>query len=361
MNKIIVSVTNDITTDQRVHKVCSTLMKNNFEVLLIGRKLINSKDLKREYDINRFRLLFNNGFLFYAEFNFRLFFFLLLQKKTILLSNDLDTLLPNFLVSKIQNKKLVYDSHELFSEIPELVKRPFVKKCWEKLEDFMLPKLQNCYTVCDSIKNHYNQKYNCDFKTIKNLPTRKTSLQNPNNYNFKNEKIILYQGALNIGRGLELMIETMEYLENCIFIIVGDGDIYEDLKKTVYIKNLNSKVEFLGRKSPEKLFKITPNADLGISFEEDLGLNYRYALPNKIFDYIQAEVPILVSDLPEMKKIVNQYKVGEIIAERSPKFIAKQIEKLLEKDFSNELKSAKSQLVWENQEEKLLDIFNNLK
>ena len=72
-------------------------------------------------------LLFNKGFLFYAEYNFRLFFLLLFSKKDILLSNDADTLLANFLASKLQNKKLVFDSHELFSEVPELVEKPFVK------------------------------------------------------------------------------------------------------------------------------------------------------------------------------------------------------------------------------------------
>ena len=150
----------------------------------------------------------------------------------------------------------------------------------------------------------------------------------------------------------------MMFLDNCVLVVIGNGDIYDALVKRVNDKNLNNKVHFLGKISPKELHKLTPLADLGISIEEDLGLNYRFALPNKIFDYIQAEVPILVSDLPEMKRISINYNVGEIIKNRKPTALAKQIEALLEKDFSDELKKAKKELIWENQEDKLISIFN---
>ena len=157
MRKIIVSVTNDLTTDQRVSKICSSLTQNGFKVLLVGIKKKNSILIGREYKTKRISLFFNKGFLFYAEYNFRLFLFLFFSKKDILLSNDLDTLLANFIVSKIQQKKLAYDSHELFSEVPELVNRPFIKNFWLRLEKWLLPKLKNTYTVCKSIANIYNK------------------------------------------------------------------------------------------------------------------------------------------------------------------------------------------------------------
>jgi glycosyltransferase involved in cell wall biosynthesis len=361
LKRIIVSVTNDLSTDQRVDKVCCTLQKNGFEVILLGRILKNSNPLHRNYATKRIKLIFNKGFLFYAEYNFRLFFILLFYKKDILLSNDLDTLLPNYLTSILQRKKIVYDSHELFPEIPELVDKPFVKKCWSYLEAWILPKLKNNYTVCKSIAEFYTKKYNVGFTTIINLPTEKKILLGKFPFNSKGQKIILYQGAINLGRGLELMIDTMSFLENVLLVIIGDGDIFKDLKQQVNDNNLTHKIHFLGKISPEKLHTLTPLANLGISVEEDLGLNYRFALPNKIFDYIQAEVPILVSDLPEMKRIAIDYKVGEVIKNRKPKELASQIKNLLEKDFSVELKKAKQELVWENQEEKLLTIFNNLK
>ena len=361
LKKIIVSITNDISTDQRVEKVCNTLLNAGYEILLIGKKNENSKPLERNYSTKRISVFFKKGILFYAEFNLKLFFTLLFTKKNMLLANDLDTLLPNYLVSLLQRKKIVYDSHELFPEIPELVNRPFAKKIWTVLEKTILPKLKNTYTVCNSIAAFYNDKYATDFKTIINLPTKKEIVKTTFPFNYTDEKIILYQGAINVGRGLELMIETMSFLENCIFVIIGDGDIFESLKEKAITKNLTHKVYFLGRKNPKELHKITPLANLGISIEEDLGLNYRFALPNKIFDYIQANVPILVSDLPEMKSVVLNYKVGEIVTNRDPKKLAHQIENLLKKDFTITLEKAKKSLIWEHQEELLLSIFKEAK
>ncbi|WP_397447428.1 glycosyltransferase [Polaribacter sp. R77954] len=356
MKKIIVSVTNDLTTDQRVAKVCNTLFNGGFDILLVGRTQKDSLPIQRDYPTKRLSLFFNKGFLFYAEYNFRLFFFLLFTKKNILLSNDLDTLLPNFLISKLQRKKLVYDSHELFPEVPELIHKPVVKKTWVSLEKFILPKLKNCYTVCKSIADFYDEKYLTHFKVIKNYPHLTNTQKGVFPFDKNQKKIILYQGAINVGRGLELMIETMQLLPNCYFVIVGKGDIDKKLKQLVTSKNINN-VKFLGKLTPETLLKITPHADLGISLEEDLGLNYKFALPNKIFDYIQAEVPIIISDLPEMKHIVLEYGVGEIVKNRTPENLANQIKELLEKDFLHQLKKAKKALIWEHQEKKLLSIF----
>lgn len=352
-------MTNDLSTDQRVAKVCSTLHNAGFDILLIGRKLKHSQPLNRNYKTKRIQLLFNKGFLFYAEYNFRLFLFLFFSSKDILLSNDTDTLLANYLVGKIQSKKLVFDSHELFSEIPELVERPFVKRCWLQLEKWMIPKLKNSYTVSNSIANYYKKLYNSDFKVIKNLPLKQQVTTSSFPFETSDKKIILYQGAVNIDRGLELMIDSMQHLNNHLFIIIGDGDILQELKQLVHEKKLHNKVYFLGKLLPEMLKKLTPLADIGISLEEDAGLNYRFSLPNKVFDYIQADVPIFVSDLPEMKQLIIDYQVGETVRERKPKEIATQMNQLLAKDYSIQLSKAKEEFIWEKQEEVLLSIFKN--
>ena len=303
MKRIIVSVTNDLVTDQRVHKSCTTLFNNGYTILLIGRKLKNSLPIIRDYKTLRIKLLFNKGALFYAEYNLRLFFILLFSKKDILLANDLDTLLPNFLVSKILKKKLVFDSHELFTEVPELINRPFQQNFWLKIEQFILPKLTYSYTVCHSIAVHYNLKYNTKFHVVRNVPFKIKKLEKgilP--FNSKNKKIILYQGAINKGRGLELMIEAMTFLDNAIFLIIGSGDIEKNIHNLVKELNLEEKVTFIERIPPIELQKLTPLADLGLSIEENLGLNYKYALPNKLFDYIQAKIPVLVSNLDEINE-----------------------------------------------------------
>ena len=114
MKRIIVSVTNDLVTDQRVSKTCSTLSEMGYDILLIGRRLKNSLPIQRNYTTKRIQLLFNKGYLFYAEYNIRLFLFLLFSKKDILFSNDLDTLPANYIIGKLQQRNLIFDSHELF-------------------------------------------------------------------------------------------------------------------------------------------------------------------------------------------------------------------------------------------------------
>ena len=311
------------------------------------------------------KLLFNKGFLFYAEFNLRLFFKLLFTKKDILLANDLDTLLPNFLISRLFNKKLVFDSHELFSEIPELVERPKVKWFWRSLEKWIIPKLKNCYTVSESIVNHYKNLYNTNFVVIKNYPSASNETVDSYSlpFEFSEKKIIIYQGAVNIDRGLELMLDAMQFVNDAVFMIAGIGDVLEELKLKVTEENLETKVLFLGRRSPDELKMITPKANLGICLEEDVGLSYHYALPNKLFDYIQAQIPVIVSDLPEMRKTVNDYGVGIVLKERTPENLAKLLNEMLkngEDPWKMELEKASKELIWERESEKLKAIFQNL-
>lgn len=361
MKNIIVSVSNDLSTDQRVEKICDTLFDHKYTVTLIGRKLKTSVPISRKYKTLRMSLLFNKGFLFYAEYNIRLFFKLLFLKKDLLVSNDLDSLLPNYLVSKLQSKVLIYDSHELFTEIPELVDRPKIKSIWTGIEKRILPKLKNCYTVSHSIAAYYTNKYSTPFETIRNLPRTKTVTSGAFPFSTSEKKIILYQGAINMGRGLELIIDTMKHLENHLLVLIGSGDILEDLKQQSLELVKANKVYFLEKRAPLELQKLTPLADIGISLEEDLGLNYRYALPNKVFDYLHAEIPVLVSNLPEMKKIIDTHKFGEVVVNRDPKLLAKQIQNFPLKKHSEEIINAKKILNWEHEERKLISIYKNAK
>ena len=360
MKRIIVSVTNDLVTDQRVDKTCDVLTEIGFEVILVGRKLKNSLPIHRKYSSKRFRLVFNKGILFYAEYNTRLFLFLLFSRKNFLFSNDLDTLLPNYLISKIQKKKLFFDSHELFSEIPELVNKKRVKNVWIYLEKIIIPRLENIITVSDSIKNYYHNLYGISATVLRNIPKIEKISQKNFEIDTKGRKVILYQGSVNIGRGIELMIDTMPLLNGYLFIVIGDGDIIDKLKTKVIKLSLENRVKFLGKKTPQELKNLTPNAVIGMSLEEDLGLNYRYALPNKIFDYIHANVPIIVSDLPEMRSVIKKYAVGELLIERTPKNLAKTITNMTNNSYKKEMKAAKEELNWSKEKEKLTSIFSKL-
>ena len=360
MKRIVISVTNDLTTDQRVGKTCEVLSEIGYDVLLVGRKLKTSLPIQRNYKTIRFQLLFNKGFLFYTEFNIRLFIFLLFTRKNILFSNDLDTLLPNYLLSLLQQKSLFFDSHELFSEIPELVNKPRIKYFWLYLEKTIIPKLKNVITVSNSIKNYYTNAYGISATVVRNIPKIEKIDQKSFEINTNGKKVILYQGAVNVGRGIELMIDTMPLLDEFIFIVIGDGDILRQLKAKVSHLSLHNKVKFLGKKTPKELKELTPNATIGMSLEEDLGLNYRYSLPNKIFDYLHANVPVVVAELPEMKTIIEKYSIGEVLHKRSPEVLAKTILNMTKKNYTNELTLAKEELNWAREKKKLTSIFIKL-
>lgn len=363
--RIIVSVTTDLVADNRVHKTCMTLIEMGFDVLLVGRKLPHSIQLApRSYKTRRMKLLFNKGFLFYACYNIRLFFFLMFSGFDVLLSNDLDTLFANCLISKLKRSPLVYDSHEYFTEVPELVGRNKVKRFWEWLEQKTVPNLKYAYTVCNSIAKIYYEKYDVDFKVVRNVPLSAGYTVEKDKEPEESEKIILYQGALNIERGLEQSILAMKYLEGAKLIIAGDGDISNELKQLVEKEGLSEKVKFLGRLPIEELVRVTPKAGIGISVEEDMGLSYRYSLPNKLFDYIQAQVPVLVTNLPEMAALVKKYGVGEVTDTLEPEKLAIIFEDMLTnkdsiKKWKENLKKASAELTWENEKKVLYEIFEN--
>lgn len=361
MQKVILSVINDLSTDNRVHKVATTLINNNYEVTLVGRKLPNSFDLERNYSTHRFSLLFTKGPFFYIEYNIRLFVYLLFKKADILVSNDLDTLLANYMVSVIRSKKIIYDSHEYFTEVPELQNRKIVKKIWLLLEQFIVPKLKRTYTVSESIADILNQKYNADFKVIKNFPNYIENRKQLNIFE-SDKKIIIYQGALNVDRGIELVIKAMKFIDNAIFVIIGDGDITQHLKNLANSEGVAEKVSFIGKVPFEKLSSYTQSADLGISLEDDSNMNYHYSLPNKLFDYIQARLPVLVSNLPEMKKIVQDYNIGQVLMSREIENVASIITNMLndaqkQNEWKQNLQKAAKELCWEKQEELLLSIY----
>jgi glycosyltransferase involved in cell wall biosynthesis len=363
--RVFVAVTNDVSTDQRVHKVCAYLIKKGFDVFVYGRVLPNTIDVKRDYKIHRVQHWFNNNFLFYAEYNIRLFFCLLFRKQDYILSNDLDTLTACFFASKLKrNTELVYDSHELFSEGPELQGRNFVKGFWRKLENFFLPRIKKSYTVSQSIVDFYNYRYKNNMGLIRNLPLLKRNVVFKEvSFPTKN-KVVLYQGVLNPGRGLKLMIKALHFLEGVDLVIIGYGKVEDDLKAFVKEEEMESRVHFLGRVAHEILPNYTTKADVGIVLEEPLGKSFEFSLPNKLFDYIHAELPIISGDLVEINTIVKEFGVGVAVGGYNPEEIAKALKRLLkDESLRNEIienqKKAKLELCWEEEEKKLDQYFKN--
>lgn len=365
MKKVIVSVTNDLSTDQRVDKVCNTLVSMGFQVNLVGRALPKSLPLNRRYQTRRIKLLFNKGPLFYAEFNVRLFFYLLFHDVNLLVSNDLDTLLANFLAHKLKRVPVVYDSHEYYTGTPELVNRPRVQAIWKSIERYIFPKLNDIITVNDSIAELYSKEYGKSVRVVRNVPKKRetninTSLQE---LGLKTSKhVIILQGAgINIQRGAEEAVLSMQYLDDVLLLVIGGGDVIESLKMLVQEKNLHDRVLFLPKMTYIELMKYTSVAEIGLTLDKDTNINYRFSLPNKLFDYIHAGIPVLASPLPEIKKIIERYKVGILVNNHEPEHIASKIRYMIDNDiktkYKENIKIAASELNWQNEEEILREVY----
>lgn len=370
MPRILVSVTNDLVTDQRVRKVCETLVSEGFDILLIGRKLPQSLPINRSYKTHRMRLLFKKSFFFYAEYNIRLFLKLLFTKKDILLSNDLDTLLPNFIIARFFNKKLVYDSHELFTEVPELTHRPKVQKVWLRIEEFIFPKLKNVITVNQVIADVYAKKYQVPVDVIRNISKKLPAFvpdQNLANKVKDNRKMLILQGSgINRDRGAEEAVEMMQYLEDFLLVIVGGGDVFEDLKLSISRLQIQDKVLIVGKLPYDELLEYTKIADLGLSLDKGTNLNYEYSLPNKVFDYIQCQIPLLVSNRRVVAKLVKDNEIGAVFEEHIPKKMAKKVEEIFTdkeqlKRWHANLKKTAEMYNWENESKRLQEIYRSLK
>ena len=263
-----------------------------------------------------------------------------------------------FFASKIKSTNLVYDSHELFSEGPELQGRKFVQGFWRSLEDFFLPKVKKSYTVSQSIVEFYDAKYQNKMGLIRNIPLKKDVLEVEEVALPTTNKTILYQGVLNPGRGLKPMIKALKFIDDLDLVIIGYGKVEEELKAFVMKEKMNERVHFLGRIARDKLFNYTKEATLGMVLEEPLGLSFQYSLPNKLFDYIHAGIPIVAGNLPEISRIIKEHNVGVLVDDYQPKTIAKVIKNLLNDELLlSEIKEnqqkAKEVLCWEKESKKL--------
>lgn len=332
MPRAIVSVTNDLSTDNRVHRTCTVLRELGYEVLLVGRILPGSQLLRRPYATKRIRLLFRKGAAFYAEYNLRLFFLLLFQRADLLVANDLDTLLANFLAARLRSRKLVYDSHEYFTEVPELEGRS-ARRVWLAIERWIFPKLEHVITVNESIAREYKARYGNTVHVVRNIPMFRDlgPLPSRKDLDLPAERfmIILQGSGINVQRGGEEAVLAMKELPDALLLIIGGGDAWPVLQRMVKEHTLQDRVRLLPRMPYEHMMQYTRNADLGLSLDKDTNLNYRYSLPNKLFDYFRAHIPALVTDLPEVAAIVRQYGAGIVVPQPDPAIIASEVRALM--------------------------------
>ncbi len=377
---IIVTVISDLVTDYRVHKICQTLHENGFRVILTGSSNNGSLPINsRDYQVNRLKTWFGSSFLFYLEFNTRLFFKLFREKAVIYLGNDLDVMPATMLMARLKKKPLVYDSHEYFLGMAGLDKKPIRRSIWKFIEMRVFSNLKYMYTVSDSIRNLYLRNYHGNLSVVRNLPLKepivpvltmeeKEWIKSIDKIIPGNKNLIIFQGAgINESRGAEELVYSMHFLDSTNFhlLVLGGGDVFGKLKKIIDQNHLSEKITLVSKVPFTLLSHFTRKAQLGVSIDKPIIQNHKFSLPNKLFEYLHAGVPVLASRLCEQEKIISQYDVGGFIEEHRPEHIAQRIKEIFETPglldrWKRNTSKVREELNWENESKIVLDIFKQV-
>ena len=360
MKAIFFTVTNDLTYDQRMNRICTTLAVNGYSVTLVGYTLKSSVPLQREpFRQKRINCLFRKGKLFYAEYNVRLFFYLLFKKMDAICAIDLDTILPCLYISKWKRIPRVYDAHELFTGLKEVETRPAIKRFWTSVEKKTVPRFKYCYTVSESIAEEFKRRYGVQFAVIRNLSRLREFNAQPST-----EQFLVYQGAVGEARAFEFLIPAMKMI-HCKLVVCGDGNFMPQLKQLIKENGVDDKVELKGMMSPDELWTVAQKATIGMGLAENTGINQYLALPNKFFDYIQAGLPQIAMNFPEYIKMNQQFEVAVLINNLEPQRIADTVNNLLRNAvLYDRLKKnclqARQLLNWQQEEKRLLDFYQSV-
>lgn len=342
-------------------RICTTLAGTGYRVTLIGTVNRTSPPLAElNYKQKRLSTFYKKGFGFYAEYNFRLFFYLLFRKADIICCIDLDTILPVWLAGKIKNAGRVYDAHEFFSQQKEIVTRPPVFRVWQWIEKKFVPKFKKGYTVSHSIAAKFKELYGVEYEVIRNLPLLHPDFQQP----VKKEKTLLYQGAVNEARGLEFLIPAMKNI-NARLDIYGDGNFMDQVKTLITANNLQDKVLLKGKVQPGELDTVTQSAYIGMNLVEHIGLNQYYSLANKFFDYINNGLPQVTMNFPEYKRINDAFETAVLIDDLQTETLTRAVNNLLNNDplytrLQQNCLKARQVLNWQNEEKKLIEFYKTI-
>ena len=375
MKKVTSIVLNNFKNDSRVLKENISLQRAGYDVQVVAlhEEPLNEFEKVQNIPVHRVKLK-SRGWskqklvqlIKYFEFIFRV----VKQYKTsdILHCNDLNALPIGVIIKNFFNKdaKIVYDAHEYeINDVPNQSQRSIKIKYY--IEKFFIKYADKVITVSDSIANEYVKLYGIEKPAlVLNTPSYK-EIEKKNIFREtlgikENQTIFLYQGGLSKGRGIEILLEAFKTIdnENSVIVFMGYGTLENLIQK---ISKEYKNIYFHKAVSPDVLLDYTSSADFGISTIEDSCLSYRYCLPNKMFEYIMAEIPVIVSNLYEMKRLVEFNKIGTVAKENSPEGLKEAIKEAVKLDkveLKINIQKVKAIYNWEEQEKILLDVYKGL-
>lgn len=367
MKRIAVLVSNDLTHDQRVRKTCTVLREAGLEVTLVGRELPDSLPVERPYETVRLKLKHHAGPLFYASLQRALTRYLRSRAADwdAIWSNDLDTLWPAFNASRRLRIPLIYDSHEYFTEAAGLTGRPFPKWVWTQIEQRIFPKLKHVITVNESIARIYRDKYNVPVRVMRNVPSVKAlppETPSRSALNLPEGPLAILQGAfMDKDRGVVEAVKALPGIPELHLLLIGAGEEWQTAQQLRSELNLEDRLTILPKQPYERLVAFTRSADVGLSLDKGTHFNYYYSLPNKLFDYIHAGIPVVVSPMPEVKKVVESYGIGSVVNGWSQEAIVSSLREVLsapQKRWMEGLTKAQEDFRWEKESEVIVRILD---
>lgn len=331
MARIVNVVLNSFENDSRVLKTSLTLkaLGHEVKVLALYQEGLALKEEIEGIQVERIKLASRPWpknkliqSIKYLEFLFRAV--KSAKAAEIAHCNDLNALPVGWLLKRLYGAKVVYDAHEHETETNGL--KGIEKRLKQYLERALIPTADQVITVSPSIAKDYAQLYSLpEPAVVLNCPDYDPALDQTKPqpdifrqyFNLRpDQKIFLYQGALSTGRGLELLMDAFDSLESDahVLVIMGYGTLESNIAARA---NQSQRIWFHPAVRPQVLLQYTQSADFGISFIEDRCKSYRYCLPNKLFEYLMAGLPVLVSNLPEMARVVREYNLGIVAHENS--------------------------------------------
>ncbi len=365
-NKVLITFLGNLNYDTRCKNLFNTLKVNDYEVEFLGFDWLTKDFEPVEGEVTIYKL--HKGILslsFYLKFAWHIKFFLMASRASIIFAEDIYTLPFAVIFGKLKRAKVFYDSRELFGHLAGLKGKKVKQGFWRIVEKLFIKKVDHIITTGKLDSEFLIKKYKVDNPILlRNLPRyykpeEEHNLRSLFNIN-PNKKILLYQGVIHQGRGLQPAFKALKEMQNCVLVIIGDGEFEDYYRKLAEEMGVNEQVIFAGKINQDEILSYTKTADIGLSIIENMSLSYYYALPNKLFEYIMAEIPVVVSNLPQMKEIVEKYKVGMVVDIDEPGKLVEVIRQLTENEvlynkFKENCRTASQELNWENEVKNLLE------
>lgn len=376
MNNLHISLT-EFRNESRVLKETNSILNhriaaNVYIASLHAEGLDEQKKYNEKLILNRFRLssrkFGKNIFvqiLKYVEFIVRVTIFYR-RKEIGLINIHTLALLPfGIFLKNLYNAKLVYDTHELETETDGQI--GIRKKLAKILEKKLIRKCDLVFVVSENIADWYAKEYDIMRPVVvKNAPQlfeqRKTNHFRTDLGVKEDSVIVLYQGGLSHGRGIDLLLECFKRRDDdrVVMVFMGYGELEEEIKEASKKRN---NVFFYPAVAPEVVLEYTSSADIGVSCIENTCLSYYYCLPNKLFEYAMVGLPVIVSNMKEMRELVEHYEMGIIVEADDTEAMDKALNKVLTADIDQMKKNARrcaEENAWELQEIKMINEYNRV-